>query len=63
MVETTAMGAAFLAGLAVGLWDGAEAMRTVRKPGKVFLPSMREEERQRLYRGWKEAVGRVRSTR
>ena len=63
MVETTALGAGLLAGLAVGVWDGAEAMRSVRRPGRVFVPSMVEEERQRLYQGWKEAVARVRTTR
>ncbi len=59
MVETTALGAALLAGLAVGVWQGAEAMKKVRKPGKVFLPSMPEEQRQSLYKGWKDAVMKV----
>jgi|YNPNPStandDraft_1061719.scaffolds.fasta_scaffold03952_7 glycerol kinase len=59
MVETTALGAALLAGLAVGVWDGTEALRKVRKPGRVFVPSMAEEQRQALYAGWKEAVSRV----
>ncbi len=63
MVETTAMGAAFLAGMAVGFWKGTEELGRVRKVERIFEPSMSEEERTRLYAGWQEAVGRVRSAR
>ena len=62
MVETTAVGAAFLAGMGVGFWKGTEELRRVRKVERIFKPSMSEEERSRLYAGWQEAVARVRST-
>ncbi len=63
MVETTALGAAFLAGMGVGYWKGAEELGRARKGEKVFEPSMSEEERKALCSGWQEAVGRVRSRR
>jgi glycerol kinase len=61
MVETTAVGAAFLAGMGVGFWKGTDELTQARKGEKVFEPSMSEQERTRLYAGWKEAVARVRS--
>jgi len=63
MIETTAMGAAFLAGLATGVWESARDLKQARKTGRVFHPFLAEEERQRLYAGWKAAVERVRSDR
>lgn len=63
MVETTALGAAFLAGMGVGFWKGAEELGKARRGEKIFEPSMSEKEREQLYSGWKEAVGRVRSDR
>lgn len=63
MVETTAVGAAFLAGMGVGFWKGADDLLQARKAGSVFEPSMTEEERTALYSGWKQAVARVRSKR
>ncbi len=57
--ETTAMGAAFLAGIAVGFWEGLEEVSEVWKAEKVFTPRMKEEERQKLYSAWKEAVRRA----
>ncbi len=63
MIETTALGAAFLAGMGVGFWEGAEELKKARKRGKIFEPSMSEKERGELYSGWKEAVSRVRSRR
>ncbi len=61
MIETTALGAAFLAGLGVGVWKGAEELQAARKTEKVFSPTMAEEKRKQLYLGWLEAVARVRS--
>uniref|UniRef100_UPI000AB783C6 FGGY-family carbohydrate kinase n=1 Tax=Thermococcus peptonophilus TaxID=53952 RepID=UPI000AB783C6 len=58
--ETTALGAAYLAGLAVGYWDSVEEIAELWKAEKVFEPNMDEETRERLYRGWKEAVKRAR---
>lgn len=60
--ETTALGAAFLAGVHVGLWrDARAAVRTARRDC-TFRPRMRATEREARYRGWLEAVGRVRSS-
>ncbi len=56
--ETTAMGAAALAGLAAGVWADAEMLRGLRTPQTVFAPKMEKEERMRLRRNWKKAVGR-----
>ncbi len=61
MVETTALGAAFLAGLHVGLWDNSSQLANVRKVDRVFEPSMPEEKRVELLDGWKRAVERARS--
>ncbi len=59
--ETTGLGAGYLAGLAVGLWRDARVINKLRKTDKIFKPKMKTEERERLYRGWQEAVGRVKS--
>lgn len=56
MVETTALGAAFLAGLAVGFWTDLKELENIRKVDKVFEPKMVLEERDRLYKGWLRAV-------
>jgi glycerol kinase len=63
LLDTTAAGAAFLAGLAVGFWDSPEEVAGVRRRDRLFLPRMGETERDRLYAGWQEAVERVRSGR
>ena len=55
-VESTAMGAAFLAGLNVGFWKDREELRSLQSAGREFLPSMEPEKRERLLRGWKRAV-------
>ncbi|WP_247954130.1 glycerol kinase GlpK [Streptococcus intermedius] len=55
-LETTALGAAFLAGLAVGYWKDVEELKTLNAVGEIFCPSMPELERQKLYEGWKTAV-------
>ncbi len=57
--ETTALGAAYLAGLAVDYWSSLDEIKSLWKAEKVFEPNMDEETRQRLYRGWKEAVKRA----
>jgi glycerol kinase len=54
--ETTAMGAAYLAGLGVGMWDSIEALRGNLGTGTAFSPLMPAAERQRLLRGWRKAV-------
>jgi glycerol kinase len=55
-VETTALGAAYLAGLAVGLWESMEEIQHNRVVEKVFTPEMGKEKRDELYDGWKRAV-------
>ncbi|WP_257348522.1 glycerol kinase GlpK [Pseudalkalibacillus decolorationis] len=54
--ETTALGAAYLAGLAVGYWKDQSEIAKQWKIDKTFTDSMDEEERDSLYGGWKKAV-------
>ncbi|HEY2773798.1 MAG TPA: glycerol kinase GlpK [Candidatus Binatia bacterium] len=61
VIETTAAGAAFLAGVGAGLWKSARDLEAVRKVDRVFRPKMKKSEREALYAGWKSAVARVRS--
>jgi glycerol kinase len=61
MVETTAAGSAFLAGLAVGLWSSPEELATARNAERRFEPTMDSGKRTELYNGWLDAVSRVRS--
>ena len=56
--ETTALGAAYLAGLAVGLWKDRQEIQALRSLDQQYRPQMEEETRQRLLRGWHKAVGR-----
>ena len=58
MVETTAFGAAFLAGLAAGVWSGPEQLARLRVSDRVFTPRMDEAEAKRLHATWRRAVGR-----
>ena len=58
-VETTALGAAYLAGMAVGFWKDRNEIQTNRQIDRVFEPQMSKEERDRLYSGWKRAVERA----
>ena len=55
--ETTALGAAYLAGLAVGFWPSREALTANRQPEEIFEPAVSEEKRTALLDGWHEAVG------
>ena len=55
-VETTAMGAAYLAGLAVGYWKDTEEIKENWQLDRVFTASMPQEKRQELVRNWKRAV-------
>ena len=61
LVETTAVGAAQLAALAVGFWRTPKELAAMRRKGRRFRPRMPAERREALYRGWQEAVRRVRS--
>lgn len=60
MVETTAIGAAYLAGLATGFWESTEEIAKIREVDKVFEPKMDIEKREKRYRGWLRAVERSR---
>ena len=55
-IETTAYGAAYLAGLAVGFWKSIDEISTIWEKDKSFIPSMKEEKRDSLYKGWQKAV-------
>jgi glycerol kinase len=57
--ETTALGAAYLAGLAVGYWEGQKELLDKWKRDSLFTPNMDEEEKEKLYKGWKRAVKRA----
>jgi glycerol kinase len=57
-IETTALGAALLAGLAIGFWTMGEIIER-RKIEKSFVPLMKEEKREKLYSGWIDAVERT----
>ncbi len=59
VAETTALGAAYAAGLAVGFWNGPEDVRLNWKEDKRWMPSMERPVRSRLYNGWKKAVTRT----
>ncbi len=59
LIETTAAGAAYLAGLGSGFWKSANELKKYQEVDKIFKPAMDESDRKRLYSGWKEAVARV----
>lgn len=54
--ETTALGAAYLAGLAVGFWKNQEEIASQWQKNQTFEPKMAEEEQKEIYEGWKKAV-------
>ena len=57
--ETTALGAAYAAGLAIGLWDNTDDLRANWEQDKVWQPNMDSETQKVLYAGWKKAVTRT----
>lgn len=59
VAETTSLGAAYAAGLAVGFWSNTDEMRANWGVDHTWTPQMDEETRARLYRGWKKAVTRT----
>ncbi|UXR72508.1 MULTISPECIES: glycerol kinase GlpK [unclassified Staphylococcus] len=56
VAETTALGAAYLAGIATGFWKDQSHVSNHWKLEKAFKPEMSDEKRERLYKGWKKAV-------
>ncbi|MGE5632114.1 MAG: glycerol kinase, partial [Caulobacteraceae bacterium] len=59
VTETTALGAAYLAGLAVGYWADKEEIAKKWNVDRTFTPAMEEEDRKGKYTGWKKAVNRA----
>src|SRR5208283_4613763 len=59
IAETTAMGAAMLAGLAMGVWKSPDELHAIVEGGKVFRPKMQTAEREQLLAGWRDAVARA----
>ena len=55
-IETTALGAAYLAGLSVGYWKDKDEIRDNWQIGNIFQPVMEEEKRRKLLKGWQKAV-------
>ena len=60
VAETTALGAAYLAGLAVGYWQGEDDITRNWRAGQTFTPQMDRAPADRLYARWQSAVERVR---
>jgi glycerol kinase len=58
IIETTALGAAYLAGLAVGFWKDQSMIAEQRKVNRKFRPYMSDDKKEKLYAGWKKAVKR-----
>ncbi|MFC1809106.1 glycerol kinase GlpK [Candidatus Omnitrophota bacterium] len=56
VIETTSLGAAYLAGLAVGYWKNTRDIKKCWQQGKVFSPKMKSSSASNYYRGWKQAV-------
>ena len=59
VVETTALGCAYLSGLAVGFWKDLDEVSQNREVAKVYYPDMDAEKREQQYKGWKKAVTRA----
>ena len=57
--ETTALGAAYLAGLGVGFWAGLDELTQLWRAGRTFEPQMKEDQREALYADWKRALERA----
>ena len=55
-LETTALGAAFLAGLTVGYWKDLDELKSLHGVAQIFEPKMNESRKEELYKGWKKAV-------
>jgi len=60
MIDSTAQGAAYLAGVTIGLWQGKKDLAKLRKTERTFVPKMSAARRNELYDGWRQAVRRAR---
>lgn len=58
IIETTALGAAYLAGLAIGFWKDKDDIKKRWRLDKEFTPKISKEKRDKMYKGWKKAVSR-----
>jgi len=58
LTETTALGAAYAAGLAVAFWESPDELRGIERSRREWLPGSSEDERERGYRAWNAAVER-----
>jgi glycerol kinase len=58
-IETTGLGAGYLAGLAVGVWQSVDELKSHQKIEKIFSPSMDAKQRDEKLKGWKDALRRV----
>jgi glycerol kinase len=58
ITEVSALGSAYMAGLATGVWKNPEEIKALRGQGEIFTGKMSEEQRNKLYNGWKRAVER-----
>ncbi|WP_297088145.1 glycerol kinase GlpK [uncultured Draconibacterium sp.] len=58
--EISALGSAFMAGLATGFWKDLDELKSLRKEGKSFYSKMEQPINEKLYKGWKKAVERAR---
>jgi len=59
IAEVSALGSAYMAGLAMGMWKSPDEIKTLRGQEKIFTGKMSQELREKLYHGWKKAVGRT----
>jgi glycerol kinase len=59
ITEITSLGAAYLAGLAIGYWNGPEAKKKCWRPGRTFHPGMSKRTVDGLYKGWTSALKRT----
>ncbi len=62
-IETTSLGAAYLAGLATGFWSSIEELESFWRVERRFEPAMPDHDRDRLWSGWQDAITRARSHR
>jgi glycerol kinase len=58
VIETTSLGAAYAAGLAIGIWSGTGTLRNKWVPQNTWQPSMELSKRNALYAGWRKALER-----
>lgn len=61
VVESTALGAAFLAGLATGFWHDQDELRSLKQDATIFMPAITTREREELLAGWNDCVCRTKS--